>query len=67
MRTRLEQQILHAIRRARMVVPGDRVAVAVSGGRDSLADGRTLKMVVRVWRARDGPWVGEEDTGLSVR
>jgi tRNA(Ile)-lysidine synthase len=37
MRTRLEQQILHTIRRARMVAPGDRVAVAVSGGADSVA------------------------------
>jgi tRNA(Ile)-lysidine synthase len=37
MRTPIEQQILHAIRRARMVAPGDRVAVAVSGGADSVA------------------------------
>jgi tRNA(Ile)-lysidine synthase len=33
----LEEQILHSIRHARMVVSGDRVAVAVSGGADSVA------------------------------
>jgi tRNA(Ile)-lysidine synthase len=33
----LEQQVLKAIRRSRMAVPGDRVAVAVSGGADSVA------------------------------
>jgi tRNA(Ile)-lysidine synthase len=33
----LEQRVLEAIRRSRLVVPGDRVAVAVSGGADSVA------------------------------
>jgi tRNA(Ile)-lysidine synthase len=33
----LEQQVLTSIRQSRMVAPGDRVAVAVSGGADSVA------------------------------
>jgi tRNA(Ile)-lysidine synthase len=37
MGTHLEQQILETIRRERMLTPGDRVAVAVSGGADSVA------------------------------
>jgi tRNA(Ile)-lysidine synthase len=37
MQTELEQEILETVRRWRMIVPGDRVAVAVSGGADSIA------------------------------
>jgi len=37
MRTRLEKQVLRTIRDALMMVPGDRVGVAVSGGADSVA------------------------------
>lgn len=37
MRTSLEQVVLETIRRSRMLSPGDRVAVAVSGGADSIA------------------------------
>src|SRR5271165_3083452 len=37
MKTPLEQRVLDAIRRARLANPGDRVAVAVSGGADSVA------------------------------
>jgi tRNA(Ile)-lysidine synthase len=37
MRTRLEQGVLETIRNASMMVPGDRVGVAVSGGADSVA------------------------------
>src|SRR6202047_3235117 len=43
MRTRLEQSVLETIRNASMMVPGDRVAVAVSGGADSVALLRLLK------------------------
>jgi tRNA(Ile)-lysidine synthase len=37
MRTSLEQTVLDSIRRSRMLSPGDRVGVAVSGGADSVA------------------------------
>ncbi len=37
MRTPLEQSVLNNIRNARMIVPGDRIGVAVSGGADSVA------------------------------
>src|ERR1700683_3539065 len=37
MRTRLEQRVLQHIRGTRMISPGDRVGVAVSGGADSVA------------------------------
>jgi tRNA(Ile)-lysidine synthase len=37
MRTPLEQAILENVRESRMVLPGDRVGVAVSGGADSVA------------------------------
>ena len=37
MKTKLELQVLHEIQSARLLVPGDRVAVGVSGGADSLA------------------------------
>jgi tRNA(Ile)-lysidine synthase len=37
MRTQLEQSVLNNIRHARMILPGDRVAVGVSGGADSVA------------------------------
>jgi tRNA(Ile)-lysidine synthase len=37
MRTRLEQSVLEHIRVERMLLPGDRVGVAVSGGGDSVA------------------------------
>ena len=36
-KSRLEQQVLKAIRQSGMAVPGDRIAVAVSGGADSVA------------------------------
>jgi tRNA(Ile)-lysidine synthase len=37
MRTRLEQRVLETIRHAQMLLAGDRVGVAVSGGADSVA------------------------------
>jgi tRNA(Ile)-lysidine synthase len=37
MRTLLEQSVLHSIRAAQMIAPGDRIGVAVSGGADSVA------------------------------
>jgi len=37
MRTALEQSVLHSVRAAQMIAPGDRIAVAVSGGADSVA------------------------------
>ncbi|HXN72281.1 MAG TPA: tRNA lysidine(34) synthetase TilS [Candidatus Acidoferrales bacterium] len=43
MRTPLEQAVLNNIRNARMIVPGDRIGVAVSGGADSVALLRILE------------------------
>lgn len=43
MRTALEQNVLATIRHARMLVPGDRVGVGVSGGADSVALLRILE------------------------
>ncbi|MGB0036988.1 MAG: tRNA lysidine(34) synthetase TilS [Candidatus Acidiferrales bacterium] len=43
MRTPLEQRVLEAIRESRMLEPGDRVGVAVSGGADSVALLRLLE------------------------
>jgi tRNA(Ile)-lysidine synthase len=43
MRTLLEQAVLETIRRSRMLVPGARVAVAVSAGADSVALLRILE------------------------
>jgi tRNA(Ile)-lysidine synthase len=43
MRTPLEQSVLNNLRHARMILPGDRVAVAVSGGADSVALFRILE------------------------
>jgi tRNA(Ile)-lysidine synthase len=43
MRTPLEQSVLNNLRHARMILPGDRVGVAVSGGADSVALLRILE------------------------
>ncbi len=43
MKTPLEQEVLETIRGAHMMVPGDRVGVAVSGGADSVALLRLLE------------------------
>jgi tRNA(Ile)-lysidine synthase len=45
MRTPLEQAVLETIRRSRMLAPGDRVGVAVSGGADSVALLRILEIL----------------------
>ena len=42
---KLERRVLGAIRRARLVAPGDRVGVAVSGGADSVALVRLLENI----------------------
>src|ERR1700735_2665647 len=43
MRTPLEQSVLNNIRNSRMVLPGDRIGVAVSGGADSVSLLRILQ------------------------
>jgi tRNA(Ile)-lysidine synthase len=43
MRTPLEQSVLETIRRSRLLAPGDRTSVAVSGGADSVALLRILE------------------------
>jgi len=43
--TKLEQRVLESIRRSRMLPPGDRVGVAVSGGADSVALLRLLENI----------------------
>ena len=43
MRTPLEQSVLNNVRNARMILPGDRIGVAVSGGADSVALLRILE------------------------
>jgi len=45
MRTPLEQAVLETTRRSRMLAPGDRVGLAVSGGADSVALLRILKIL----------------------
>jgi len=43
MRTPLEQSVLNNVRNARIILPGDRIGVAVSGGADSVALLRILE------------------------
>jgi tRNA(Ile)-lysidine synthase len=43
MRTPLEQSVLNNVRNSRMILPGDRIGVAVSGGADSVALLRILE------------------------
>lgn len=43
MRTPLEQSVLNDIRNSRMILPGDRIGVAVSGGADSVSLLRILQ------------------------
>ena len=43
MKTKLEFDLLHTVRRTGLIVPGDRVAVGVSGGSDSVALFRLLQ------------------------
>ncbi len=45
MKTSLEQSVLHNIRNAKMIAPGDRIGVATSGGPDSVALLRILRNI----------------------
>ena len=45
MKTALQRQVLEAIERQGMILPGDRVGIAVSGGADSVALLRLLEML----------------------
>ena len=45
MKTALQRQVLEAIERRGMILPGDRVGIAVSGGADSVALLRLLEML----------------------
>src|ERR1700735_4656638 len=46
MRTPLEQSVLNNIRNSRMILPGDRIGVAVSGGADSVSLLRILQTLL---------------------
>ncbi|HXA56780.1 MAG TPA: tRNA lysidine(34) synthetase TilS, partial [Candidatus Acidoferrum sp.] len=45
MKTSLQQRFLRAVERSRLIVPGDRIGAAVSGGADSVALFRLLEAV----------------------